>query len=81
MDQEDYDKIMRYAKMLKLEKKLHTKGKLMKREHDELKKLHAEHGGGIFDSIKEFVGKLIVGHHPVFKFLSKSGDDARKRLG
>ena len=81
MNVEDYDKIMKMAKMMKLQQKLHQKGKLSKKEHESLKQLHAEHGAGLFDSVKEFVGKLIVGNHPIFKFLSRSGQEARQRLG
>ena len=80
MNVEDYDKILRFARMMKLEQKLHQKGKLSTKEHESIKQLHAEHGAGLLDSLRDFVGKLIVGNHPIFKFLSKSGQEARQRL-
>lgn len=81
MNIEDYDKIMKMAKMMKLQQKLHQKGRLSTKETESLKQLHAEHGAGLLDSVRDFVGKLIVGNHPIFKFLSKSGQEARQRLG
>ena len=46
-------------RMLNLEKKLHSQGKLMKKEHNQLKQLHQEHAGGFFDDILGSVEGLL----------------------
>jgi len=46
-------------RMLALEKKLHSHGKLTKKEHNQLKQLHYEHAGGFFDNILSSVEGLL----------------------
>ena len=79
MDDED-TKITKFHRMIVLENRHHRTGKLTKKEDSELKELHTAHGAGFFDSVKDFLGNLIAKNHPVFKFLSSSGETARQRL-
>ena len=70
---DDDTKITKYHRMIMLENKHHMTGKLTKKEDSELKELHTAHGAGFFDSVKDFIGNLLVKHHPVFKFLGSAG--------
>jgi hypothetical protein len=54
------------GEMLRLERKLHTEGTLTDEEHSRLQRLHSAHGGGLFDSIKEWIFKNI---HPLGKMI------------
>jgi len=76
MDDDDA-KITKYHRMIMLENKHHTTGKLSKKEDSELKELHTAHGAGFFDSVKDFMSNLIIKHHPVFQFLRSSAEKAR----
>ena len=77
MDDED-DKVIRYHRMIVLENKHHTTGKLSKKDESELKELHTAHGAGFFDSVKDFMSKLIIDKHPVFQFLRGAAEKARQ---
>jgi hypothetical protein len=74
----DKQKFKHYHRMLYLQHKHGMTGQLPKGEDSELKKLHAEHAAGLFDSIKEYFAKLIFNNHPVTQFLKSKFEQAKK---
>ena len=66
------------SEMVRLERKLHTEGSLTDEEHSHLQDLHALHGAGFFDSIKEWVFKNI---HPLGRMIEHTKKAYAQRHG
>ena len=69
-------KLKKLAKdMIRLEQKLHTSGELSDEEHSHLKDLHALHGAGFFDSIRDWLFKNV---HPIGRMIEAGKKAYRK---